>query len=254
MKRFLLFMTIAILFTVWGCSKKVVTSETAVGQIPKKEAAQTEAVKEKETAAVTAPVEAPSITPEAVKQEEAVTEEKEAAAVAAPVEVPSIIPETVKSKEAAIEEKETAAVTAPVEAPSIIPEAVKSKEAAIEEKETAAVTAPVEVLKLQDIFFDFDRFLIREEARPVLETNADYLKANKDSKILIEGHCDERGTSEYNMALGERRAQSAKKYLIDLGIDPSRISTISYGKEKPFCTDHNEGCWQENRRAHFTIK
>ncbi|HLA50750.1 MAG TPA: peptidoglycan-associated lipoprotein Pal [Thermodesulfobacteriota bacterium] len=213
MKRFLLFMTIAILFTVWGCSKKVVTSETAVGQIPKKEAAQTEAVKEKETAAVTAPVEAPSITPEAVKQEEA-----------------------------AAEEKETAAVTAPVEVPSITAEAMKSKE-------TVA-----EVLKLQDIFFDFDRFFVRKEARPVLETNADYLKANKDSKILIEGHCDERGTSEYNMALGERRAQSAKKYLIDLGIDPSRISTISYGKEKPSCTDHNEGCWQENRRAHFTIK
>ena len=80
------------------------------------------------------------------------------------------------------------------------------------------------------------------------------MKANKDSKILIQGHCDERGTLEYNIALGERRAQSAKKYLIDLGIDPSRISTISYGKEKPFCTDHNEECWQENRRAHFAIK
>ena len=242
MKRFLLFMTIAILFTVWGCSKKVVTSETAVGQIPKKEAAQTEAVKEKETAAVTAPVEAPSITPEAVKQEEAAAEEKETATVTAPVEVPSIIPEAVKQEEAVTEEKETAAVAAPVEVPSITAEAMKSKE-------TVA-----EVLKLQDIFFDFDRFFVRKEARPVLETNADYLKANKDSKILIEGHCDERGTSEYNMALGERRAQSAKKYLIDLGIDPSRISTISYGKEKPFCTDHNEGCWQENRRAHFTIK
>jgi len=115
--------------------------------------------------------------------------------------------------------------------------------------------APAPVIKgIADIFFDYDRFSIREDARPVLEVNAEYLKANKGIRILIEGHCDERGTSEYNIALGERRAQATKQYLVDLGIDPSRVSIISYGKERPFCTAHNEGCWQENRRAHFVAK
>src|SRR3989337_744623 len=93
-----------------------------------------------------------------------------------------------------------------------------------------------------------------ETAKPDLEANASYLKANKNGRILIEGHCDERGTSEYNIALGERRAQAAQKYLVALGVDQSRISTISYGKEKPFCEEHNEQCWQENRRAHFVEK
>lgn len=116
------------------------------------------------------------------------------------------------------------------------------------------VIPPLAVKGLQDIFFDYDRFYIRDDTRPILETNAEYLKANKDVGILIEGHCDERGTSEYNIALGERRAQATKRYLVDLGIDPSRISTISYGKERPFCTVHNEGCWQENRRAHFVVR
>lgn len=266
MKRFLPFIIIAIIFTAnTGCSKKVVTSETALGHIPQKaakpdeQAAKAEMVKDKETATVTTPVEVPSTTAEAMKSQkeaatvtapvevpsttaEAMKSQEEAVAVTAPVEVPSTIAETMKSQ------KEAAAVTTPVEVPSITAEAMKSQE------EAAAVTTPVEVLKLRDIFFGFDSFTIREEARSILEANREYLKANKDSKILIQGHCDERGTSEYNMALGERRAQSAKKYLIDLGIDPSRISTISYGKEKPFCTDHNEECWQENRRAHFAIK
>lgn len=128
---------------------------------------------------------------------------------------------------------------------------VKSEEAAIQataQKEAAPVA---EVKGIADIFFDFDRFSIREDARPTLEDNAKYMKGNNNLKIVIEGHCDERGTPEYNIALGERRAQAAKKYLIDLGIDSSRISVISYGEEKPFCTDHTEECWQENRRARF---
>ena len=110
------------------------------------------------------------------------------------------------------------------------------------------------VIAIGDIFFDYDRFSIRDDAKPVLEDNARYLKANKNLKIVIEGHCDERGAAEYNIALGERRASAAQKYLADLGIDQSRISIVSYGKEKPFCADHNEQCWQENRRAHFVTK
>ena len=81
----------------------------------------------------------------------------------------------------------------------------------------------------------------------------DWLKANARVKVTLEGHCDERGTSEYNLALGDRRANAAREYLASLGIDGSRIRTVSYGKERPFCTQSNESCWQENRRAHFLI-
>ncbi|MBI3752583.1 MAG: peptidoglycan-associated lipoprotein Pal [Deltaproteobacteria bacterium] len=123
-----------------------------------------------------------------------------------------------------------------------------------EKPKEAVAEAKPEMKGLQDIFFDYDRFYIRDDAKPALEENAKYLKANKNGSIVIEGHCDERGTSEYNMALGERRAQSVRKYLTDLGIDPAKISTISYGKEKPFCADHTEQCWQENRRARFVEK
>ena len=87
-----------------------------------------------------------------------------------------------------------------------------------------------------------------------MQNNAEFLRSNKNAKVVIEGHCDERGTIEYNIALGQRRAESAKRYLINLGIDASRISTVSYGKERPFCKEHNEDCYQSNRRAHFIVK
>ena len=101
---------------------------------------------------------------------------------------------------------------------------------------------------LQPIYFDFDKSFVRDDARAVMKANAEWLKANPKSKVKIEGNCDERGTKEYNQALGQRRAASAKKYLTDLGIAAGRISLISYGKEKPICTESNEGCWQKNRR------
>jgi len=106
--------------------------------------------------------------------------------------------------------------------------------------------------ELSDIFFDFDRFSIRDEARAGLETNTSLLKSQSGIKILIEGHCDERGTSAYNLVLGERRAQAVAQYLRDLGIPSSQMQITSYGKERPFCTEHSEACWQSNRRAHFT--
>jgi peptidoglycan-associated lipoprotein len=105
---------------------------------------------------------------------------------------------------------------------------------------------------LQPIHFDFDKSFIRSDAKPVMKVNAEWLKANPKVKIRIEGNCDERGTKEYNQALGQRRATSAKKYLTDLGISAKRISLISYGKEKPICTEHTEECWQKNRRDDFT--
>ncbi len=107
---------------------------------------------------------------------------------------------------------------------------------------------------LQDIFFDYDRYAIRDDARETLYGNAQYLKKNKHVRITIEGHCDERGTIEYNVALGERRAMAVKKFLEDMGVESRRIAILSYGKEKPFCFEHTEGCWQENRRAHVVVK
>ncbi len=105
---------------------------------------------------------------------------------------------------------------------------------------------------LSDIFFDFDRFVIRNDAQSMLEANAGVLKSQSGEKILLEGHCDERGTSAYNLVLGERRAQAAAQYLRDLGVPSSQIQITSYGKERPFCAEHSEACWQSNRRAHFS--
>jgi peptidoglycan-associated lipoprotein len=105
--------------------------------------------------------------------------------------------------------------------------------------------------QLQPVFYDYNKSEIREDQIAALQNNARVLKTNGRVNVLIEGHCDERGTEEYNLALGERRARSAKDYLVGLGIADNRISTISYGESKPFAEGHNEGAWQQNRRAHF---
>ncbi|PKN68481.1 MAG: peptidoglycan-associated lipoprotein [Deltaproteobacteria bacterium HGW-Deltaproteobacteria-10] len=115
----------------------------------------------------------------------------------------------------------------------------------------AAATAEVTV---KDIYFDFDKSNIRPDAREVLKANADYFLKNSAAAIIVEGHCDERGTAEYNMALGQRRAQEAKKYLVNLGVKGSAIKTISYGKERPVDQGHDEQAWAKNRRAHFAVK
>ena len=106
---------------------------------------------------------------------------------------------------------------------------------------------------LTDAFFDYDQSDLREDARSTLATDAQWLKKHPSVQVLIEGHCDERGTAAYNLALGDRRANAAKEYLVSLGIDASRLRTISYGKERPFCTESSESCWQKNRRAHLVI-
>jgi peptidoglycan-associated lipoprotein len=107
---------------------------------------------------------------------------------------------------------------------------------------------------LRDIHFDFDKYDIRPDDAKILDANAAWLKQNAGHLVLIEGHCDERGTNEYNLALGERRAKSTMNYLVSQGIQASRITIISYGEERPQCTDKTEGCWQRNRRAHFLVK
>jgi len=104
---------------------------------------------------------------------------------------------------------------------------------------------------IKDAFFDFNKSDIRDDAREALTKDAEFLRSYPDIRITIEGHCDERGSTEYNIGLGERRAQAAKNYLVSLGISAARIDTVSWGKEHPFCTEHDEACWQQNRRAHF---
>jgi peptidoglycan-associated lipoprotein len=106
---------------------------------------------------------------------------------------------------------------------------------------------------LADIHFDLDRAELREADRQTLTQNADVLKRFDFLRISVQGHCDERGSVEYNLALGERRARAAYDYLVSLGVSPDRLKTVSYGKEIPVCTDSNESCWARNRRAHFEV-
>lgn len=103
---------------------------------------------------------------------------------------------------------------------------------------------------VRDAFFDFDKSDIRADAQQVLTANAEWLKSHPNVSFTIEGHCDERGSEEYNLGLGDRRATAAKNFLVNLGISADRINTISYGKSRPQCTESTEDCWQQNRRAH----
>ena len=106
---------------------------------------------------------------------------------------------------------------------------------------------------LKDIYFAFDAADLDETARSTLRENANWLKDHSQAKAEIEGHCDERGTVEYNLALGTKRAAATKEYLVALGVAGDRLTTISYGEELPLCQEHNEDCWQRNRRAHFAV-
>jgi peptidoglycan-associated lipoprotein len=145
--------------------------------------------------------------------------------------------------------------------PAIREEAVPPEEPVQMAKVVPAAPETVEsrtedILKaLGDVYFDYDRFTIRNDAISVLQENAQTLVAGlSNKKIVIEGHCDERGTESYNMVLGKRRANAVKEFLVDLGISGDKLEVMSYGKEKPFCTDQNEQCWQENRRGHFVLR
>ncbi len=134
---------------------------------------------------------------------------------------------------------------------------------AVEPPDADALSAPglppppeqfVPVPRLADIYFDYDAYAIRPEDTRVLDENAAWLRANPDGLVLIEGHADERGTSEYNLGLGDLRAAAALGYLVAHGIPAERMVAISYGKERPVCTEQSEGCWARNRRARFLIK
>ena len=124
------------------------------------------------------------------------------------------------------------------------------------EEAEAVVTPPPDVvspIELADVFFDFDDFTIRSDAKMILDANAQLLSTYADGTVVIEGHCDERGSADYNLVLGERRAQAVKRYLQKHGVQASRMRVITYGKERPFCTLHTDECYQKNRRAHFVF-
>lgn len=107
---------------------------------------------------------------------------------------------------------------------------------------------------LKEIYFDYDSYALRTDARESLKGDAEWLKRNPGVRVTVEGHCDERGTTEYNLALGAKRAQAAKEYLISLGLPADRISTTSFGSETPVCRDHTDECWQRNRRGRFVVQ
>ncbi len=121
------------------------------------------------------------------------------------------------------------------------------------EPSTPSVEPQAEMM-VEDVFFDYDKANLRDDARSVLERNAQILSKNAGSRVLLEGHCDERGTVEYNLALGDRRAQSVKSYLVQFGVDAGRLNTISYGEERPFSQGTDEGAMAQNRRVHFVIQ
>ena len=165
----------------------------------------------------------------------------------------------------------TAAATAPAPAPRAAAPApapsqpAPSSGAAAAAPSAAAAAAPAQtprpspkefmaVAALKEVYFDFDKYDIRAEDAKTLDANAAWLKSNADNLVLIEGHCDERGTNEYNLALGERRAKATMNYLVSQGIQANRITIISYGEERPVCNEKTEACWAKNRRANFLVK
>jgi peptidoglycan-associated lipoprotein len=149
------------------------------------------------------------------------------------------------------------AVVAPTPAPPAAPAPAAAAPAPAPPAPAPARPAPAEfrpAADLPDVYFDFDKSAIRPDAARVLRVSADWLAKHADQAVLIEGHCDERGTAEYNLALGDRRARAARDFLVANGVAAGRITLISYGEDRPQCTDRNEACWSRNRRAHFVVK
>jgi len=158
-------------------------------------------------------------------------------------EAPAVkeIPEAVQPSKAELQRQEREA--------ALKEKMLAEKEAALKEK----MLAEKEAAQFENIQFDFDKFNLKPKARETLRRHADWLLEHHDFDVVIEGHCDERGTNEYNLALGERRAASAMKYLVNLGINKKRLTTISYGEELPLDPRHNKEAWAKNRRDHFVV-
>ncbi|MCH7650719.1 MAG: OmpA family protein [Nitrospinae bacterium] len=174
-------------------------------------------------------------------------------------EIAEVIPEPEPVQEF-IPEPEPEFVTEPVEEVMEEPQVMQMQDEVF--VAPAAETEPVQEARvlpfedekqLQDIHFEYDRDNLDSQTKTILRSNSEWLQQNPNARVEIQGHADERGSNNYNLGLGERRALQTKKYLISLGVDESRLYTISYGEEKPFCFQSNENCWWENRRAHFTV-
>ena len=189
-----------------------------------------------------------------LQEEQAANKE---AAVSAEAKQPAAAEGTMKEDEAAKRAAQEQAERAAALKAEAEREAALKAQAAREAAERAkaaekAVVVPSQALyEFADVNFDFDKFNLTAGARDILKKHAEWLNKNTDVMVVVEGHCDERGTAEYNLALGERRAGAAAKYLTDTGIDAKRIKTVSYGFERPLDPGHNEEAWAKNRRAHF---
>lgn len=147
------------------------------------------------------------------------------------------------------EEKESAQ-----KAPEKITEQkIASGKESVESQEKGAEAMEEKEGMFKDILFDFDKYNVKDEYKSELKSVASWMTKNSNARLSVEGHCDERGTNEYNLALGDRRAKAVKDYLVSLGVPASKVDTISYGEEKPLCTEHTEECWAKNRRGHFVV-
>ena len=146
--------------------------------------------------------------------------------------------------------------TPPPPAPTVSPAATPTTVSPVAENVRTPEPSDADLFarNVRDVYFNFDDARIRTEQVPVTHNNSSFLNQRSNLKVLIEGHCDDRGSEMYNLALGTKRAEAVKEALIQQGVDPSRIKTLSYGKEKPFCTEENEECWQQNRRDHFVLQ
>jgi len=171
---------------------------------------------------------------------------------------------TVKTEEAAMaapeqsvaqaqQEQEQAEMAAKQQAEMEKQRAMEAEKIAMEEAERQAMLAQQQ-FEAENIYFEFDSSALLTAAQQTLKRKAEYLRENPQLRVTIEGHCDERGTNEYNLALGDRRANSSKSFLVDLGISPGRLTTISYGEERPLDPRHNEEAWAKNRRCEFVIE
>jgi peptidoglycan-associated lipoprotein len=161
---------------------------------------------------------------------------------------------TIRSETSLTQPDEDAAANAAAEKARL--EALERQRAIEEQRiqeEAEGIAAARNMFLSEDIFFEFDSAVLLAEAQEILRKKAEWLINNAEARATIEGHCDERGTSEYNLALGDRRAESAKSFLMDLGVQGSQLSCISYGEERPVDPGHNEKAWAKNRRGHFTI-
>ena len=162
--------------------------------------------------------------------------------------------ETIKPESMATITDDLRSTTGTARAPLEVPPSSSERVETPSLKSPSSLAATIEGPGLGDIFFDFDRYTIRRDAQPVLEGDAVWLKNGVGKSIVIEGHCDERGTEAYNLVLGEKRARSTKRYLEDLGVSASHMKIVSFGEMRPFCKEHDEGCYQKNRRAHFVAQ